>query len=85
MEIIKNENINTKPSRLVFDARIARNLCKRGFYIKDIKPCRGAVDKSIFIYDNTPEFQMALNEITEEFKVKDEIRRAQKESIEMAE
>ena len=62
--------MENKKSKLVFDPRIARPLCKRGFYIIDLKPLRGEPDKSVFVFENTVEFQAALAEIINEIKLK---------------
>lgn len=75
MEEIKNEN---KASKLVFDARVARALCKKNFPIIDIKPLRGESDKTVFVYANTEEFQKAFNEIMSETKAKKEKKVAEK-------
>ena len=75
MEEIKNEN---KASKLVFDARVARALCKKNFPIIDIKPLRGEPDKTVFVYANTEEFQKAFNEIMSETKAKKEKKVAEK-------
>lgn len=61
-----------KKSKLVFDPRIARPLCKRGFYIIDLKPLRGEPDKSVFVFENTDEFQVAFAEIMDDIKSKKE-------------
>ena len=66
---IRNEN---KKSKLVFDARIARALCKKDFPIIDIKPLRGEPDKTVFVFANTEEFQEAFAQIMEEIKAKKE-------------
>lgn len=68
-------NINekdTRKSRLIFDAKIARKLLKQGFVVTDIKPNRENTDKSIFIFENTEEFKQALALIMDEIKVKKE-------------
>ena len=75
MREIKNEN---KASKLVFDARVARALCKKNFPIIDIKPLRGEPDKTVFVYANTEEFQKAFNEIMSETKAKKEKKVAEK-------
>lgn len=75
MEEIKNEN---KASKLVFDARVARALCKKNFPIIDIKPLHGEPDKTVFVYANTEEFQKAFNEIMSETKAKKEKKVAEK-------
>lgn len=68
------ENINEiKKSKLVFDPRVARRLCKRGFYIIDLKPLRGEPDKSVFVFENTEEFQEVYTEIMNEFYKKEEV------------
>lgn len=71
---IKNEK---KASKLIFDARIGRALCKKGFPIIDIKPLRGEPDKTVFVFANTEEFQAAFTEIMEEVKAKKEAEAAQ--------
>lgn len=65
MKEIRNEN---KTSKLVFDARVARALCKKNFPIIDIKPLRGEPDKTVFVFANTEEFQNAFTEIMDEMK-----------------
>ena len=67
MREIKNEN---KVSKLVFDARVARGLCKQGFPIIDIKPLRGEPDKTVFVFANTDDFQKAFSGIMDEMKSK---------------
>jgi hypothetical protein len=69
MTEFKNEN---KKSKLVFDAKIARALCKKGFPIIDIKPLRGEPEKSVFVFANSEEFQAAFTEIMDEIKAKKE-------------
>ena len=63
---------DTRKSRLIFDAKIARKLLKQGFVVTDIKPNRENTDKSIFIFENTEEFKQALAEIMDEIKAKKE-------------
>lgn len=68
-----NTNVkDTRKSRLIFDAKIARKLLKQGFVVIDIKPNRENTDKSIFVFENTEEFQNALTEIMDEIKAKKE-------------
>lgn len=67
-----NDKKDTRKSRLIFDARIARKLLKQGFVVIDIKPNRENIDKSIFVFDNTDEFKMALEKLMDEFKAKKE-------------
>ena len=69
MNEIKNES---KRSKLVFDPRVARALCKKDFPIIDIKPLRGEPDKTVFVFANTEDFQMAFTQIMEEIKSRKE-------------
>lgn len=64
---IRNEN---KKSQLVFDPRVARSLCKKGFHIVDIKPMRGEPDKTVFVFDNTEDFRTTFVQIMDEIKEK---------------
>jgi hypothetical protein len=61
---------DTRKSRLIFDAKIARKLLKMGFVVIDIKPNRENTDKSIFVFENTEEFKQVLTEIIDEMKAK---------------
>lgn len=64
---------DTRKSRLIFDARIARKLLKDGFVVIDIKPNRENTDKSIFVFENTEEFKQALAQIMSDIKSKKEV------------
>lgn len=68
-----NKTENKKTSKIVFDAKTARKLCKQGFCIIDIKPMKNEPDKTVFVFANTEEFQKAFNEIMESEKTKKEI------------
>ena len=71
------ENIiekDTRKSRLIFDAKIARKLLKMGFVVIDIKPNRENTDKSIFVFENTDEFKVALTNVMDEIKSKTEAK-----------
>ena len=72
--ITENEK-DTRVSRLVCDARVARKLLKSGFVVIDIKPNKSNPDKSVFIFENTDAFKVALDEITAEVKAKDEVKK----------
>ena len=80
--IMENEK-DTRVSRLVTDARVARKLLKKGYFVIDIKPNKSNPDKSVFIFENTDEFKIALEEVTAELKAKDELKKEPIE-IEMA-
>ena len=79
--MIANNEKDTRVSRLVTDPRIARKLLKKGFFVIDIKPNKSNPDKSVFIFENTEEFKIALEEVTTEIKSKEEIK---EEPVEMA-
>jgi translation initiation factor 1 (eIF-1/SUI1) len=63
---------DTRKSRLIFDAKIARKLLKQGFVVIDIKPNRENTDKTIFVFENTDEFKIALEKLMDELKAKKE-------------
>ena len=67
-----NDKKDTRKSRLIFDARIARKLLKQGFVVIDIKPNRENTDKTIFVFENTDEFKVALEKLMDELKAKKE-------------
>ena len=65
---MENREIDTRKSRLIFDAGMARKLLKMGFVVIDIKPNRENTDKSIFVFENTEEFKQALATVKEEMR-----------------
>ena len=67
-----NDKKDTRKSRLVFDAKMARKLLKQGFVVIDIKPNRENTDKTIFVFENTDEFKIALEKLMDELKAKKE-------------
>ena len=79
--MITNNEKDTRVSRLVTDPRVARKLLKKGFVVIDIKPNKSNPDKSVFIFENTEEFKVALEEVTTEIKSKEEVK---EESVESA-
>ena len=70
--MITDNEKDTRVSRLVTDPRVARKLLKKGFFVIDIKPNKSNPDKSVFIFENTEEFKIALEEVTAEVKAKEE-------------
>ena len=68
------KNKDTRKSRLCFDMRVCRRLIHMGCNVIDIKPLRGDEDKTVLVFEDTPEFQKALEIVTAEFKAKDEAR-----------
>lgn len=75
-----NENTNVK-SKLVFDYRACRLLLKRGFKVIDVKPLKTDKTKPVLVFECTPEFEVALEEVITELKAKDE---AKVEPVEIA-
>jgi translation initiation factor 1 (eIF-1/SUI1) len=67
-----NDKKDTRKSRLIFDAKMARKLLKQGFVVIDIKPNRENTDKTIFVFENTDEFKVALEKLMDELKAKKE-------------
>ncbi len=67
-----NNKKDIRKSRLVFDAKMARKLLKQGFVVIDIKPNRENTDKTIFVFENTDEFKVALEKLMDEIKAKKE-------------
>lgn len=67
-----NDKKDTRKSRLIFDAKMARKLLKQGFVVIDIKPNRENTDKSIFVFENTDEFKLALEKLMDDLKAKKE-------------
>ena len=49
-----------KRAKLVFSPKVARFLLKHGMQIIDIKPDKNDKDKTIFVFDETEEFQGVL-------------------------
>ena len=72
--MITDNEKDTRVSRLVTDPRIARKLLKKNFVVIDIKPNKSNPDKSVFIFENTEEFKIALEEVTAEIKAKEEVK-----------
>lgn len=68
------KNKDTRKSKLCFDMRVCRRLIHMGCNVIDIKPLRGDEDKTVLVFEDTPEFQKALEIVTAEFKAKDEAR-----------
>ena len=62
---VKMEEIK-KEFKLVFNAGMARRLVRMGINIADIKADRANVDKSVFVFKRTPEFEAAFAQINKE-------------------
>lgn len=59
-----------KQYKIIFNCGVARNLLKMGCYIADIKADRNNPDKTLFIFEKTPEFEKAFMEINSALKDK---------------
>lgn len=85
-EVIRNNN-ETKDSRLVFKAQIARQLLKKGNTVIDIKADKANNARTVFVFRNDEKFQEDFNEILNDLadaKAK-ERKREKKESVEKKE
>ena len=69
-----NDKKDTRKSRLIFDAKIARKLLKMGYVVIDIKPNRENTEKTIFVFENTDEFKNTLSQVMDEMKTKTEAK-----------
>ena len=76
-----NETKDRRKTRLVFPPQVARKLCKRGFVIVDLKPLKTDREKSVFIFENTPEFKKAFDEIITEMKFKEKTEKDEPEQL----
>ena len=63
---MENKETIKKEYKLIFNAGCARRLLKMGIPIADIKADRTNVDKSIFVFKRTPEFEAAFAQINKE-------------------
>ncbi len=61
-EVIRNNNEN-KETRLIFKAKIARQLLKRGNHVIDIKADHTDPRRTVFVFTNDEKFQNDFNEI----------------------
>lgn len=84
-EVIKTNN-ETKETRLVFKADIARQLLKAQCRLVDIKPDRANRERTIFCFVNDEHFQNKFNEILNEISdQKARERRKEKKAAETKE
>lgn len=63
---MENKETIKKEYKLIFNAGCARRLLKMGIPIADIKADRTNVDKSIFVFKRTDEFETAFAQINKE-------------------
>lgn len=73
--------IPEKQGRIISDPSLARKLIRNGFALIDIKPKRKYPRESVFVFDNTDDF----NEMLEVFIKEREEERAEKKAAEKAE
>lgn len=59
-----------KQYKIIFNAGVSRNLLKAGCPIADIKADRNNKDKTLFIFERTPEFEKVFAEINSALKEK---------------
>lgn len=61
-----------RTTKIVYDARIARELLKHGYHIVDIKPDKYDKDKkrSVFVFKNEEGLESIVFNISEKYKAK---------------
>lgn len=67
---IENVSANEKKGRCVYAAPVARSLIRRGFKVIDIKPNKENHDKTVHVFEETVDFNSALEEILNEYNEK---------------
>lgn len=77
------ESKNVK-SKLCFDMRVCRKLIHMGCNVIDCKPLKTDKTRTVLVFEDNELFQKAFEEITAEFKAKDEIKKTQEEKPEIA-
>lgn len=60
-------NVMEKKGRCIYAAPVAREFVRRGFKIIDIKPNKENRDKTVFVFEETNDFNAALEEILNEY------------------
>ena len=61
-----------RTSKIVYDARIARELLRLGYTIIDIKPDKYDKDKkrTIFVFNNDESLEKDIYDISEKYRIK---------------
>lgn len=74
MEEKKFENIsvNEKKARCIYAAPVARELLRRGYVITDIKPNKENHDKTVFVFEETDDFNSVLEDVLVDYNEKKE-------------
>lgn len=71
-------NVMEKKGRCIYAAPVAREFVRRGFKIIDIKPNKENRDKTVFVFEETNDFNAALEEILNEYSERKAQRMEQK-------
>lgn len=80
-KIMKTDTVKTmseKRGRCIYAAPVARALVNRGFKIIDLKPNKYNHDKTVFVFEETADFNAALEEILNEYSERKAQRMEQK-------
>lgn len=72
------EKANEKKGRCVYAAPVARALLHRGFSVIDIKPNKADRNRTVCVFEETDNFNAALEEVLSEYIEKKEAKAEQK-------
>lgn len=61
-----------KPYRVITNPKVARKLIQKGYRVCDIKPNKHFARETVFVFENTPEFSNAANELIGSSKIQRE-------------
>lgn len=70
----KNVSSSTgqKKYKCICSPCVARRLIRSGFRVADIKPNKNEEDRTVFVFENTKAFSVALSEIIENIRIERE-------------
>lgn len=80
-KIMETDTVKTtseKRGRCIYAAPVARELIRREFTVIDIKPNKENHDKTVFVFEETADFNAALEEILNEYSERKAQRMEQK-------
>lgn len=69
---------NEKKGRCIYAAPVARELIRKGYAIMDIKPNKENHDKTVFIFEETDDFNAALGDVLAGYSEKKEKKAEQR-------
>lgn len=53
-----------KRVKIIFTGKLARALLRRGYRIIDVKPNRDFPERTVFIFEDTPDLKQVVRELT---------------------